>query len=240
MRLARVPPTRFARGSPRALDEFLFREGGVANRPRGAVMTETQTFLLTVPKWRAQLSKQNRWVWVGMSAFLGIASVLALYATVRDYRVGVTGPIPPWAALVVFVVFMWGFLTTLTAGIYNFWQASPTRLAISSEGLEIEYPPGVVKFRRRWSDPRFSLILRDFRGRPGPASQDLVLDTGDHTLVAWLLPSTKPPSAYLSPEAFEAIVKAGERSQLAITHRKGSSAAWAYFNEEIQIHRAAG
>jgi hypothetical protein len=48
------------------------------------------------------------------------------------------------------------------------------------------------------------------------------------------------PSAYLTPEAFEAILKAGERSHLAITHRKGSSAAWAYFNDEILIHRAAG
>jgi hypothetical protein len=203
-------------------------------------MTETQTFDLTLPKWREQLSKQNRWLWIGLTAFLGIVAVLALYATVRDYRAGVTGPLPPWAALVVFVVFMWGFLTALTAGIYNFWQASPTRLAISSEGLELEYPPGVVKFRRQWSDPLFNLVLRDFRGHPGPASQDLVLDTGDHSLVAWLLPSTKPPSAYLTSEAFEAILTAGERRHLVITHRKGSSAAWAYFNEEILIRRAAG
>jgi hypothetical protein len=204
------------------------------------MMTETQTFDLTLPRWRAQLSKQNRWVWAGLSAFFGIAAVLALYATVRDYHAGVTGPIPPWAALVVFVVFMWGFLTSITAAIYNFWQASPTRLTISSEGLELEYPPGIVKFRRQWSDRLFNLVLRDFRGHPGPASQDLVLDTGDHSLAAWLLPSTKPPSAYLTPEAFEAILTAGERSHLVITHRKGSSGAWAYFNREILIHRAPG
>jgi hypothetical protein len=203
-------------------------------------MTETQTFDLTLPKWRAQVSKQNRWVWVGLTAFLGIVTVLALYATIRDFRPGVTGPIPPWAALVVFVVLMWGLLTTLTAGIYNFWQASPTRLAITSEGLELEYPPGLVKFRRQWSDPLFNLVLRDFRGHPGPASQDLVLDTGDHGLAAWLLPTRKPPSAYLTPDAFDALLKAAEANHLVVIRQKGSSAAWAYFNDIISIHRASG
>ncbi|MHB1867295.1 MAG: hypothetical protein ACYCPN_07580 [Thermoplasmata archaeon] len=163
--------------------------------------------------------------------------VLALYATIRDYRVG-SGPIPAWVALGVFVVFLWGFLTTLFAMVSLYW-GTPTRLTISSEGVELQYPPGVVRFRRRWSDPRLQLVLRDFREHPGPASHDIVLDTGDHSLMAWLLPSRRPPSAYLTPEAFDAVVAAAQRNRLAVSRRKGSSAGWVYKNDEVRITRSS-
>jgi hypothetical protein len=198
-----------------------------------------QTFELTTPMWRVQVAKGNRWLWAGGTIFWAVIMVLALYATIRDYRVG-SGPIPAWVAFGVFVVFVWGFLSTLFATIYNFWGTPPTQLAISSEGMELQYPPGIVRFRRRWSDPRLRLVLRDFRGHSGPASQDLVLDTGDHALVAWLLPSRRPPSAYLTPEAFDALLTAAERNHSAVTRRKGSSAAWVYKNEEIWIRPASG
>lgn len=194
-----------------------------------------QTFELTTPRWRAQVARSNKWLWAGGSVFWGVITILALYATVRDYRVG-SGPIPAWVAFGVFVVFLWGFLTALFATISNQW-GTPTRLTISSEGVELQYPPGIVRFRRRWSDPHLQLVLRDFRGHPGPASHDLVLDTGDHALVAWLLPSRRPASAYLTPEAFDALLVAAERNHLTVTRRKGSSAAWVYLNEEVRLSR---
>jgi hypothetical protein len=201
---------------------------------RGSLVVD----LTVQPSWEqaAKRAKSSRMAVNGGAAFVGVLWGLALYATVGDV---VRGDPNWWVAFGVFVVFLWLFATVLSMAIYD-RGPPPTQLVLSAEGIELYYLPGVVRFRRRWSDPHLRLVLRDFRGYPGPADQDVVLDTGDHRMLSWPLPSRSPPSAYLTPDALDAILAEAARHHLKITHRKGSSAAWVYKNEEIWIRPASG
>jgi len=68
----------------------------------------------------------------------------------------------------------------------------------------------------RWTDLKFSIVLRYFRGWENPATLGLVLDTGDHDLKQIILPSTRPPSALLTAEALDAIISASRARRLDI------------------------
>ena len=87
-------------------------------------------------------------------------------------------------------------------------------------------------------------MLRDFGGWTNPMEGDLVLDTGDHNLIRRLLLSTNPPSAFLTRDAFDALIAASRELGLEVTSRKeigwSASPGWMWPDTAIRIERKRG
>jgi hypothetical protein len=58
--------------------------------------------------------------------------------------------------------------------------------------------------------------VRDFRGWQNPSTLGMVLDTGDHDLWRIVIPSMRPPSALLTPDACDAILSASRLQNLDV------------------------
>jgi len=172
-------------------------------------MTDSQTYDLVNDNWRVNFGKARRYrlFSLGMAVFFAAALLLSLFAALRDFGLGPPAAMWAWTAVAVAVVFLWVFLVFALQAIFNDCPP-PTQLRLDAEGIELVYGKSKVRFRVKWSDPKFSLVLRGFRGWQNPPTLGLVLDTGDHDLIRVILPSTRPPSALLTPEAFDAILSA--------------------------------
>lgn len=202
-------------------------------------MGATQAFDLVTDQWKenAAFVRRNRWMWIGSTALFGI-----LFGATALFGVGnyLTGSAYLGLDLATSVVLFWFFLVCLFTAAFNFGDP-PRLLRVTDEGLELEYPAGKVKFRLRWNDPKFSLLLRDFRGWTTPMKGAIVLDTGDHNLVRGLLLSRAPSSAFLTPTAFDAIIAAARERGLEIASRKETgwraSAGWMWPDTATRIER---
>jgi hypothetical protein len=180
-------------------------------------MTDSEAYDLVSDNWTANLTKarRSRMLSFGMAVFFGAALLLSLFAALRDFSLGHAATAGAWAAVGLTVVFLWVFLVFVFQAIFVVGPP-PTQLRFDTDGIELVYGRSKVRFRARWSDPKFSLVLRDFRGWQNPATLGLVLDTGDHDLRRIILPSTRPPSALLTAEALDAILSASRARGLDI------------------------
>jgi len=180
-------------------------------------VTDSQVFDLVTDNWRASLGMARRYrlLSFGMAVFFAAALLFSLFAALRDFGLGPPAAMWAWTAVAVAVVFLWVFLVFALQVIFVVGPP-PTQLRLDAEAIELVYGKSKVRFRVRWSDPNFSIILRDFRGWQNPVTLGIVLDTGDHDLRRIILPSTRPPSARLTPEAFDAILSSSRARNLAV------------------------
>ena len=199
-------------------------------------MNESQTFDLINGTWNviAKNTKGNRRIVVALVIFLFVVTALGLFATIRDFA----GHSPYLdIALGNTLVFLWIFLTIF--GIAYEMGPPPTQLRLTTEGVELVYLPGRVRYRRRWADKRFRLVLQDFRGRETIAKDDLVLDTGSHGFLGVFLPFLSPPSGYLTPEAFDAILTAARSRGMTVTPKNNqgwrATGGWPWASTQITI-----
>jgi hypothetical protein len=180
-------------------------------------MTNAQAFDLVTDSWRVNAGKARRFrlLSLGMAVFFAAALLLSLFAALRDFGLGHSVTKWAWTAIALVVVFLWVFLVFALQVVFVVGPP-PTQLRLDTEGVELVYGKSKVRFRVRWSDPKFNLVLRDFRGWQNPATLGMVLDTGDHDLRQIILPSTRPPSALLTSEAFDAILSASRTRGLDV------------------------
>lgn len=202
-------------------------------------------FDLVSVRWHQQASwdKRNGRVRVGTLPILIALILLTAYTTIRLYASGPAYFGDSIGVLGVLLLLVW---LVVIAGSHEVYGSGPppTRLRLSSEALELIYQDGTVRFSRRWSDPSFSLTLRDFRALPqsNPMSHDVWLDTGDHRFTtAVILPSRTPRSGLLTPSAHEAILSAARQRGFLVTAitRRGLNGdeGWNYYHTKIQISR---
>jgi len=180
-------------------------------------MIDSEAYELVNDNWRVNLGKarKSRMLSVGMAVLFGAALLLSLLAALRDFGLGYAATAGAWTPVGVTVVFLWVFPVFVFQAIFVVGPP-PTQLRVDTEGIELVYGRSRVRFRARWTDPKFSIVLRDFRGWQNPATLGLVLDTGDHDLKRIILPSTRPPSALLTAEALDAILTASRARRLDI------------------------
>ena len=180
-------------------------------------MTERQVFDLVTDNWKANSRKarRSRLLSLGMAMFFAVAVLLSLYTGLRDYGLGNPATSWMWAALALAIVFLWGLLIFALQVIFVVGPP-PTQLRLDEEGIELVYGGSNVRFRVLWNDPNFRLVLRDFRGWQNSSTLGIVLDTGDRDLRRIMIPSTRPPSALLTPEASDAILLASRLRNLDV------------------------
>jgi hypothetical protein len=180
-------------------------------------MPNSQAYDLVNDNWRVSSGKarRNRLLSFGMAVFFAAALFLSLLAALRDSSSGPAATVWAWTAVALVVVFLWALLVFALQTIFVVGPP-PTQLRLDAEGIELVYGSSKVRFRVRWSDPKFSIVLRDFRGWQNPATLGIVLDTGDHDLRRIILPSTRPPSALLTSEAYDAILSASRNRDFQV------------------------
>lgn len=200
---------------------------------------ESSVFDIATPTMMARSKQAGRFrvVWLVVAVLFGLSGLALALKSIAVYPTNI--PLFLTAAASA-LFFLYGTLLALFE--YAFVARSPpTRLRLTPREIELIYPDERVRFSKRWDDPQFKLLLRDFRGWNSPMSQELVLDTGSESLARDLYPNSTPPSAYLPLSAFEAILEQAREHGLDVSTKKaegiGKSGGWGYYNTEIRISR---
>ena len=113
----------------------------------------------------------------------------------------------------LFALVLGAFLTLFTASAAVINAGKPAdELTLSEDGLMLRYSsfPRVISVA--WTDRRFKMIIRDFRGHPSPASDLVAIERVGRTPF-WMQPPTSP----LSPPAVEALLAAAGNRGLKIS-----------------------
>jgi len=202
-------------------------------------MADPEAYELVTSQWaeKATLARRSRRLWTGTSMLFAVLSLLALVASIKAAGRGTTYLV---TALGVAAAFAWGFLVALFQAVFVIGNP-PVRLRLTDVGVELVYGDQRVRFARDWRDPTFLLLIRDFRGWPTPVGSDTVLDTGDRDVIRSLFLSTAPPSAYLTPDAYAALLEAVRSRGFDVTTRTEvgwkASPGWMWPNTAISVRR---
>lgn len=108
----------------------------------------------------------------------------------------------------------------------------PSVLTLTDQGVEFHYPSFPHKVSIAWSARRFDLTVRDFRGHATPASDIVQVERVGHAPF-WL----QPPTAPLTPAAFDTLLARARERGLAVTQKKGGTVFNTWPNSEIRIRR---
>jgi len=104
------------------------------------------------------------------------------------------------------------------------------RLTLDNDGFSLEYPSKRLRILRRWADPGFCLVLRDFRGHSPPAPDYVLMDTASRAPF-WFRPPTSP----LTTRAYDALVATASSKGLVVSLERGSSLFTLWPNTKITI-----
>lgn len=128
------------------------------------------------------------------------------------------------------------FLSLFTASLAIFSAGRPaTKLRLTGEALELDFPARSTPLRREWSDPRFALTVRDFRDHPTRAT-DVVQIERFGRAPFWL----QSPSTPLTPAAFDGLLTEAQAKGLTVSRKRGGTFFALYPNTEITIRRVPG
>lgn len=137
-------------------------------------------------------------------------------------------------AAYIFALVLMIFFAFVTASVAMIGAGRPARrLDLTSTGVALEFPsfPGSVLLR--WSDPKFSMTVRDFRNHPTPASDIVQIERIGHAPF-WLQAPTSP----LTPGAFDALLIRARENGLIVMEKRGGTAFNAWPNLEITLRQA--
>lgn len=166
-----------------------------------------------------------------ISGALGIVFLaLTVYGVVR-----LPGAIADSAQVAVFLfgLILIAIFTFITiSGALMPGGRPPTVLTLSEVGVELRYPslPRIVQVT--WSARGFLIVLRDFRGHPTPVS-DIVQVERIGRAPFWL----QPPTAPLTPAAFDALLSKSREKGLSVTQKRGGTVFNTWPNTEITIRQ---
>jgi hypothetical protein len=111
--------------------------------------------------------------------------------------------------------------------------APASQLTLTPEALELRFASRAGVRKLEWSDPRFSLRIRDFRGHPTPVSSRVQIERIGRAPF-WM----QVPSSPLTPEAFDALLTMARERGLRIDRRRGGTAFSFWPNTEVTIRQA--
>lgn len=158
-------------------------------------------------------------------------AILTVYAVVGLPRALDHGQDPvAYSGTLVFLIVM----TWFAASSALIRSAGPAlELALTNTGVELRFPARKMPRVLCWSDPRFTMLLRDFRGHPTPMSGRIQIESIGRAPF-WLQVPTSP----LTPAAFDALLSAARAKGLVVTESAGSTKFALYPNTLVAIRHA--
>jgi hypothetical protein len=191
--------------------------------------SEGRVFDLDTDAARATF-KDRRFTRYMMAAIGAVFLALTVYAAVGlpHALTDSSGVIGVYLFALVLITFLTWF--ALSLAIVNSGRPA-SQLILTTEGPELRFDSRRVGLA--WSDRRFSLRIRDFRGHPTPASSRVQIERIGRAPF-WLQRPTSP----LTPAAYDALISASREHGLTVTEERGGTAFNFWPNTEVTIRRA--